>query len=166
MYGTIDLPFKDPFKLADPGQMLGMVTPLLKTPFEGWAGKQFFSDVPLRDTLYEAPGAWEKIPGFMQALSLTGRAQKSPKDGKWYMREKDAYLVGQYIPFLNQARRLLPSEPKYQNRVSTQFASYLTGVTMRANTPQDQEAEVFRRNRALEATVKDLKSMGVIPKQG
>lgn len=166
MYGTIDLPFKDPLKLVDPGQALGMVTPMLKTPVEVWAGKQFFSDVPLRDTLYEAPGTWSKIPGFMQALSVTGRAQKSPKDGKWYMREKDAYLVGQYIPFLNQARRLVPSEPKYQNRVSTQFASYLTGITMRANTPQDQEAEVFRRTRALDATVKDLKSMGVIPTKG
>lgn len=166
MYGTIDLPFKDPLKLVDPGQALGMVTPMLKTPVEAWAGKQFFSDVPLRDTLYEAPQTWSKIPGFMQALSITGRAQKSPKDGRWYMREKDAYLVGQYIPFLNQARRLVPSEPKYQNRVSTQFASYLTGVTMRANTPQDQEAEVFRRTRALDATVKDLKSMGVIPTKG
>ena len=39
MYGTIDLPFKDPFKLTDPGQMLGMVTPMIKTPFEAWAGE-------------------------------------------------------------------------------------------------------------------------------
>jgi hypothetical protein len=82
------------------------------------------------------------------------------------MREKDAYVVGQYIPFLNQARRLVPSEAKYQNRVASQYASYLTGVTTRANTPQDQEAEVYRRTRALESTVDDLRSMGVVPARG
>jgi hypothetical protein len=162
MYGTIDLPFKDLFRITDPGQMLANVNPLIKTPIEMWAGKQFFSDLPLTPKLVPMPKTWEIIPGFAQVLSATGQAQKGP-DGKWYMRENAAYAVGQYLPALSQIRRLVPSEAKYQNRAMSTYASYLGGVQFRTNTPQDQENEVFRRADALSSTVNDLRNLGVIP---
>jgi hypothetical protein len=179
-YGTVDLPFRDPFEVADvSGQLLGMVNPMLKAPVEAWAGKQFFSDVPIREDYINAPGAWTKIPGLMQAWQLAGQLPLIPldapikRDGTWYVRDRDAHLMQQYMPFMYQARRLLPfwdegesnQAKKYQNRLTTTFLSYLGGVNVRTNTPGDMEAEIFRRADALERIADDLRATGGLPRE-
>jgi hypothetical protein len=171
-YGNVDLPFRDVYEASDvTGQLMGMVNPMIKAPIEAWSGKQFFNDVPLREDYQPAPGTWTVIPGFMDALKVASKAPFLPwdepikQDGQWYVREKDAYLIGQYVPFLAQARRLVPTEEKYQNRVTTTFLSYLGGVNMRTNTPQDMEAEIFRRTRTLEGMINDMEDTGQIQKK-
>jgi hypothetical protein len=171
-YGTVDLPFRDPFKAADvTGQLAGMISPLIKAPLETWAGKQFFNDVPVRNEYVPAPKTWSLIPGFMQAMHVVSKMPFVPLDspvhekGQWFVRDKDAYLLGQYIPFLYQGRRLVPSEPKYQNRLTTSLLSYTAGLALRTNTPQDQEAEIFRRTRELDQRLADMKATGQIPPQ-
>jgi hypothetical protein len=154
-----------------------MVNPMLKAPVEAWAGKQFFSDVPIREDYINAPGAWTKIPGLMQAWQLAGQLPLIPldapikRDGTWYVRDRDAHLMQQYMPFMYQARRLLPfwdegesnQAKKYQNRLTTTFLSYLGGVNVRTNTPGDMEAEIFRRADALERIADDLRATGGLP---
>ena len=169
IYGTVELPFKDPFKVADiTGQLTGMLNPLIKAPIEAYtARRQFFSDVPLTDQYKELPTTWLPI---VPILAATAPLPFTPWDkpvrdanGTWMLRDRDAYLVGQYLPFLGQTRRLLPNEPKYEKRLWSTGISYLMGVNLRTNTPQDQESELFRRADKLEGVADDLKALGHVP---
>lgn len=173
-YGGIDLPFKDVFDALDvTGQGLGMVSPLIKAPIETRMGSQFFGDLPLRDDtqaggLKPMPTTWKwMIPFLVAADKLPFSPLHAPvkgKNGQYLMREDDNYLVQQYIPFMAQAQRLFPlEEGKYRNRLMSTWVSYLAGVQLRTNTPQDMENEVFRRSDQLSGLVNRLKVSGDIP---
>ena len=170
LYGTVELPFKDPFKVADvTGQLQGMLNPLIKAPIEYMAGRQLFSDVPLTDEYKELPATW--LP-LLPVLRIGAELPFVPWDppvksesGQWMLRDKDAHLVSQFLPFFAQTRRLLPSEDKYEKRLWSTAISYMMGVNLRTNTLQDQESEVFRRADALGGMVKDLEAQGKIPQE-
>jgi hypothetical protein len=174
-YGGVQLPFKDVFNALDvTGMGLGMVSPLIKAPIEARQGKQFFGDLPLRDDtqvggLKPMPTTWKwMIPMLVAADKIPFSPLHAPvkaKGGQWMMREDDNYLVQQYLPFMAQAQRLFPMEEgKYRNRLLTTWLSYMMGVQMRTNTPQDMENEVFRRSDELAGVVNRLKATGAIPK--
>jgi hypothetical protein len=170
LYGTVELPFKDPFKVADvTGQLQGMLNPLVKAPIEYMAGRQLFSDVPLTDDYEELPITWTPILPLLRIGAelpfVPWDPPKQAEDGTWMFRNKDAHLVAQYLPFLAQTRRLLPSEEKYEKRLWSTAISYMMGVNLRTNTPQDMESEVFRRADALGSIVNDLEALGKLPQE-
>lgn len=163
VYMTPDLPFRDLSKTFDPGQMLSMLAPPVKTPLELKAGKQFFSDIPFKDGKTAAPAVWAKIPGLMPALSHLGMAVKDV-NGQWIMSDKDAYLVEQVMPILGRGRRLAPSEKRYQDRQATSLISFLFGAGARTLTPAAQYGELRRRNDNLSGLIRDWTDRGVIQK--
>lgn len=162
VYATPDLPFiQGVAKPIDPGQLLSSVSPLLKTPAELWAGKQFFSDIPFKKGLYPAPKTWAPI---MPVLGMLGRAQKG-RDGGWLMSDKDSYTVEQFLPLLGRTRRLVPNEKRYQSRVVTTWASFLFGAGLRSNTPQAQWGELRRRTDNASALLRGLQDTGYAEKE-
>ena len=180
IYGNIDLPFRDLLKLGDPGGLgLGMVNPMFKAPLEVWAGKQYQTDVPVTSDYKPVSGSWKPLMPIMQAMAkipfMPIHAPVKDKDGNWAMRDSDQYLIGQYLPFLYQARRVLPfwdpqssgaggttKNSKYKDRQMTTYLSYLFGVNARTNTPADQQNELYRRSDQLTAIVNDMKAKGQI----
>lgn len=129
--------------LLDKDKYLGMVTPLIKTPLEVWSGKRVFKDIPLQQKEVKAPGAWAAIPGLMPLLSAAGLAKQV--HGSWVMRDQDSYVVEQYLPMLALARRLAPSEPKYQDQATAAWARMLGLTGLRFNTRREQRNERLRR---------------------
>jgi hypothetical protein len=150
-----------------------MISPLVKAPIETRMGSQFFGDLPLRDEsqvggLKPMPTTWKwMVPMLMAADKVPFSPLHAPvkgKGGQWFMREDDNYLVQQYLPFMAQAQRLFPlEEGKYRNRLMSTWVSYMMGVQLRTNTPQDMENEVFRRSDQLSSVVNRLKATGSIP---
>ena len=48
------------------------------------------------------------------------------------------------MPFLARFRRLIPNEDRYQERLSQTFASTFGGLSLRINTPYEQNAVRIR----------------------
>lgn len=164
VYAFPDLPFAAATDtlagVVNPSSFLSDVTPLLKTPLEYRNNRQFFGDLPLKDGYVATPGIWDSI-GITQMMALFGKAQRNA-NGEWMARDKDVYLVEQFMPVFGQARRLAPTEEKYQARQAYTYLSFLFGQTARANTAQDQESEMIRRQFALQEQRKDLESLGYV----
>lgn len=158
-YVLPDLPFKDLGKALDPGQLLGQVSPALKLPLELFAGKRVFNDIPLRNNKTPAPRAWAAIPGLMSGLHLLGLASRD-RHGGWIMSDRDAYKVESIIPPLSRARRLAPSEKRYQQRLTTTALSFLFGVGLQTNSREAQKSEVMRRDDQLVKLIGSLKDRG------
>lgn len=163
VYLMPDLPYKDITRTLSPRQIMSMTNPIIKTPLELWAGKQFFSDIPFKGTYQAAPESWNKM-GVTDALGAIGKA-KQGADGKWMMTDRTAYVVEQFLPLMGRARRALPSEDKYKDRQMTSMMSMLFGVGARTNTTADKEGELYRRNKELEQQAKLLESLGYIEKK-
>jgi hypothetical protein len=66
----------------------------------------------------------------------------------------------QFMPLLGRARRLAPSEQKYQDRMNTSWISFLTGFSMRTNTTSDQRSELYRRRQHLDQMAESMQSLG------
>lgn len=159
-YLAPDLPFLKVGQQATSVQdAAASLSPIIKTPIELWAGKQFFSDIPFKPGLFPAPTAF--IP-FTDTLSRFGLAKKS-RTGQWLMSEKTAYTIEQALPILGRMRRLAPNEEKYQSRQAATWLSYVFGIGVRANTESQQYGEIARRAGALKSKVAELQSMGLVP---
>jgi hypothetical protein len=144
-----DLPINaiDKYIAGSPGDSvrdsLSQLSPILKTPLEAWKGKQFFKDIPLSDDQKELPLPYKLIPGLEQALSAAGIAHKSA-DGHMVVKDRYLYFLDQFVPLLGRARRLAPSEQKFQQRMLASWLSFM-GLGIRANTKAEQEKEIWRR---------------------
>jgi hypothetical protein len=134
---------------------------VLKTPIEYWAGKQFFKDLPLSDDYEPAPAVYTAIPGLMQGMKLLGRAERNA-DGQWMLKERDAYGLGQYMPLLSQARRVLPSEDRYEDRRWSSMLSYFFGVGTRTNTEAEQQKVLWQRYYELDDQLKEAEQLGYV----
>lgn len=143
-YMLPDLPFTSLNDVSDPSIMFSQMSPFIKTPIEYFFGKQFFQGIPLRDSYTPVPRVMTAIPGVMPALQAVGKAERNA-DGTWSMKQKDLYMVEQFLPSFGKARRLFPSEEKYTDRAVTTWLSFVFGLGLRANTPQDVRNEAFRR---------------------
>lgn len=142
-YMLPDLPFMSLNDVTDPTVAASQVTPFVKTPIEYIFGKQFFKGIPLRDDYTSVPSALQVVPGVMPTLGAMGIAERGPEG--WMMRQKDLYVLESGIPVFGRARRLFPSEEKFDARVMTSWASVMFGAGLRANTPQEQRNAAFSR---------------------
>lgn len=146
---------------TDPIRLFSDANPLIKTAIERYSGKQLFSDVPFQNKLVEAP-SYAKIPGVTQVLQQFGLVKKA-KDGTILMTDKDAATLDSVIPALGRIRRLNPvgQETKYNDRLSTSALSFV-GSSFATNTPNAQNGELYRRQKQLDALVKQLTDRGFI----
>lgn len=157
-----DAPFKDLTGAATPSKWLEQVNPLIKTPLEQRAGKRFFGDIPFKEGYQDVPTVWETL-GIPDVMAKFGKAERAA-DGSWKMRDKDLYLVEQWVPFLGQAVRLVPSggTQTQQDRVKYSWAAFMLGVTARQNDAQAQKSEYTRRAFELQDLKKDLETTGFL----
>jgi hypothetical protein len=170
-YLTPDLPFISAIEqlqkignvAAEPARLGEELNPIVKTPLERWAGKQFFSDIPIDDpTLKPVPSAWTKDHLLIGGLGLIGVAHKGD-DGQWMMNDKNLYTVEQYLPLLGRLRRQFPSEDRYKERKTSSWLSFAFGIGLRTNTNSQIRSELFRRGDDLRQLEKDLIAKGVLP---
>lgn len=159
IYLIPDLPMRDLSLLSgNPDKWWGMLNPLWKAPIEQQSGVALWNGVPFREGWVTAP-IWASTPGVQQALEVTGRARRD-KNGVLMMRDDDITTMESMIPILGRARRLVPNEEKYQDRLGTSIISMGLGLSVRANTEQDQLGELRRQERKLDEIAKERDTLG------
>jgi uncharacterized coiled-coil DUF342 family protein len=161
VYATLDLPYQDLNMATNPREILSAVNPWFKVPAELATGRQFFSNIPFSGEYSEAPASWASVPFLMEGLSLLGRARRGA-DGTWHMRDYDAYMVEQFFPLWGRARRLVPSEERYQQRLTTSWLSTIFGLSLRTNTPKEIEGQIRRQEEDIRRLYEDLVSLGYV----
>lgn len=134
---------------------LSQMSPIIKTPLEVWRNKQFFKGIPLQDKDVEIPA---HLSWLNPVLRSTGLADVNA-EGQTVMKDRYFYVMDQFIPLLGRARRLAPSEEKYQERIMASWASFL-GLGIRANTRYEQEKEIWRRYFAAKGSLDRAQDLG------
>jgi hypothetical protein len=97
--------------------------------------------------------------GLGKALEAVGLAERS-KNGELTTNASYLYALEQYMPLFGRARRLAPSEDRYNERWGTTAVSFAFGVGLRTNTPTEQRGEIRRRIRVADDMATDLRSKG------
>jgi hypothetical protein len=154
MYLTLDLPFRDLAQTLDTNQVLSSLSPFIKTPLEVNSGSQFFSGLPFREGLQQTPSTWAPIMPLLQlAHGRFGLPNiRRGADGQYLATEADIYKIESFFPLLGRTRRLLPSESRYDDRVTTTWLSFLGGISTATNNAAAQQGEISRR----ESDIRDL----------
>lgn len=160
MYVFPDAPFAGIADSLAPSRMIEQANPFIKAPIELRAGTKFFGNIPFTDGYQPVPTVWEDL-GVPEVMKMFGKAEKDA-NGNWVMRDKDMYLVESWIPFLSNARRLAPSEDRFEKRRTYTWASFMLGQTSRTNTAKDQSSELIRRSEQLKSFTKDLQTKGYL----
>lgn len=160
---TPDLPFTGLNTVLNTEEVTSSVSPLVRLPMELMAGKQAFGGIPLNGEVYKpVPPAWEKIPGFMVTMDFLGGVGGLPKvsrhnDGTWMMTDREMYKVESMLPALGRSRRLVPNEPRYQQRQLLTWMSFLGGVGARTLDDSARFGELFGRAEKIDRIMKDYK---------
>jgi len=161
VYSVPDLPFQDLLRFDPTGvgftdaaqHILSAGSPMIKVPLEYWGGKQFFKGIPYSGRYQQVPVVWENIPGLMPALSTIGWAEKNNR-GEWKMTDQRIAVMDGLMPYIGRLRRAVPNERRYQERVVQTLVSTLGGMSVRINTPYEQEMQrirdVIERDEALQ----------------
>lgn len=163
MYYFPDLPFTGLSDFADPGMVMGMTSPFIRTPLELWAGKQAWNDVPFTDKQIEVPPLIRGIPMMMGALEGVGWASRNA-EGNWVMKDRHLYALTNWVPTFGQARRLMPSETKYQENLLTTWLSF-AGAGLRTNSTAVKRGIFWGEYYKLEDALKTAEAKGFIEDQ-
>lgn len=158
LYMMPDLPPLDLRKVVNPQEWLGEINPVLKVPFELQFNKQLYNQQEFREGYVPFPESWNKI-GLGFFTDLVGLS-KIDANGQRVAKDSTLYALESYLPPLNRARRLAPSEDKYQRRVVATWASMLFGLGFRANTEADKKGELYRRSKNVEKINTGLETLG------
>jgi hypothetical protein len=159
MYLTLDLPFRDLAQTFDTNQLLSSLSPFIKTPLEVNSGEQFFSGLPFRQGLQEAPSTWAPIMPILQAAGGRFGLPRVTRgsDGRYLLTEADAYKIESFFPLLGRTRRLAPSESRYDDRLTTTWLSVLAGISTATNNSAAQYGETRNRTERIENLVERWK---------
>jgi hypothetical protein len=161
VYINKDLPFVSASEFLDPRSALSSLTPVIKTPLEMIAGRQFYTDIPFNGRLVEAPGAWKPLMAAMYAargLPWLPRVERA--NGEFYIEDRGAYAVEQMMPLFGRIRRVAPTEDKYQTRHLANVLSILGGIGFRTVDEPAQYGEINRRIEILEKLLSDYTQLG------
>lgn len=159
-YFTPDLPslrFRDDVSNlleapTNPLALLADASPVAKVGAESLANRQAFTGVPFKNRLYdfdddgnmiprEAPSFFQ-LPGVSQAADFLPGTERV--NGRLLMQDNTQSAVEGLAPVLGRATRLLPNQPKYQERVGQSWLSF-AGVPTRQNTEGSIQGELYRR---------------------
>lgn len=136
----------------DPLRMLTDAGPLVKTPVELAVNRQLFTDIPFKNRAYdfdsegnpiprEAP-LWAQVPGVSNVLDQVPGVRDV--GGTMTMQDNTQYALEGLWPLMGRATRLLPNQPKYEERHGQSVLSFL-GAPVRQNTEQSIQGELFRQ---------------------
>jgi hypothetical protein len=133
--------WRDPLRL---GQNLN---PILKTPLEYWAGKQFYKDIPLSDDRYvPLQGAGRVLQPLAELLGGVERSS----NGRATISQKNLYAGMQLIPGLQELERLvIPGQENYKEKQGMSLLAFMTGAPVTKVTETQRKAEQDRAKREL-----------------
>jgi hypothetical protein len=153
-----DMPFRTLETLSDPVKSLsGQLNPLIKTPIEmQMDNKLFFGKSAPFQGLVQMPGYLQPLAPLMSAIGMA----EFDANGQPMMQDKSLYAMEQFFPLLGRARRMLPNEPKYQDRLPVTWANFLFGASMRVNTKVDKTGEVYARQKVVDNIASQLNDLG------
>lgn len=140
-YWNVDLPSEgitDP-QAFDPRQYMSNITPLIGVPIERATNRKLFTGHPVGDYQREMPGTWKMVPGLVPALEAFNMV-RTDENGNLTMKERDFHSVGQLVPVLATAHRMVPrGDEKYQDQVTGTWLRMFFMPGLRFNTPREKE---------------------------
>lgn len=159
MYVMPDMPIKDLNVLGNWNDLLGQINPVIKTPVEmAMDSKMYFGQSAPFQGLVQVPDTYEKV-GLGSAMEMLGFAERDA-NGNLMAQDKYLYAMEQFFPLMGRARRLLPDEPRYQDRLPVTVLNTLFGLSLRANTQSDKYGEVKYRQKKIDQMAEDLQKLG------
>ena len=168
-----DLPFMDLIEFADmPLQDMerpfGGLTrlaeglaPQIKFPVETVMGAQIFRNIPI-STEYVKPPPMFDIPGLLPFLSkMPGDMVAKNSRGKYGIRENVLYGLGTFVPYLSQARRLIPREDRYKDddKLFSAWLSWAMPIGIRRQGPRDTRGARMQRDRERSMSRSEIRSL-------
>lgn len=154
-----DMPIKDLNVLGNWNDLLGQINPILKTPVEMvMDNKLYFGKSAPFLGYVQIPDTYEKV-GLGVAMEALGFAERDI-NGKLMAQDKHLYALEQFFPLMGRARRLLPDEPRYQDRLPVTVLNTLFGLSLRANTESDKYGEIRARQKKIDKMAESLKELG------
>tara|TARA_R110002012_G_scaffold93113_2_gene225803 strand:+ start:3421 stop:7842 length:4422 start_codon:yes stop_codon:yes gene_type:complete len=168
VYALPDLPFKDLARYTkeptSPVRTFAEAAiPFVKLPVEIWSGKRTFADIPFSGRYQQVPNSYSKIPGLMETLELFGKtggigAVKNKK-GEWKMRDRDIYILDQFLPVFGRLRRLFPNEEAKQRRLTTTWLSTMTGTGLRVNDSVEKRNAWYKLQSQMAKDLEDMQDI-------
>ena len=112
-------------------------TPVVKTPLEAIFGQQMATGYAFRGDWQRMPAVLENTLGLVPGLDNLGILRT--RDGKKEIQDHMLYFIMNTIPQLGLARRLAPSEERYQQRLFETLFSTMLGLGLQRQTPEVKE---------------------------
>ena len=154
MHVLPDLPFKTPLEMLGPltepgdtpaeriqaalGVLTTQLTPFVKTPIEWTTRRNMWKGYNFDGRMGQVPTVYAKVPLLMPLLQKMDMAHKN-EAGIWLMRDYDLHSMASLLPTFSDARRLFPSEERYQQRILSTWMSFVFGLGLRTNTKAEQQ---------------------------
>jgi len=158
-YVMPDMPIKDLNVLGNWNDLLGQINPVIKTPFEMLMdNKLYFGKSAPFLGYVQVPGTYEKV-GLGAAMETLGFAKRDI-NGNLMAQDKYMYALEQFFPLMGRARRLLPDEPRYQDRLPVTVLNTLFGLSLRVNTESDKYGEIKSRQNTIDKMAEELQKLG------
>jgi hypothetical protein len=158
-YVMPDMPIKDLNALGNWNDLLGMVNPVIKTPVEMVMDtKLYFGQSSPFLGYVQVPSTYEKV-GLGAAMETLGFAKRDI-NGNLMAQDKYMYALEQFFPLMGRARRLLPDEPRYQDRLPVTVLNTLFGLSLRVNTQSDKYGEIRGRQKKIDKMAEELQKLG------
>jgi hypothetical protein len=150
-------------KLVSFSGLISQANPLIKTPLEFGAGKQYGTNIPFRDEGTEARGLDK---GIAKLLELAGVESRND-EGKLTIPDELSTQMGSVIPLLGKAQRLsgglVGGKPTYNERWLTSVLTEI-GVPVRKVGPRQQRGELISRGFKLSDLMQALEDRGMVGK--
>lgn len=154
-----DMPVKDLNVLGNWNDLLGQINPVIKTPVEMTMDtKLYFGESAPFLGYVQVPEIYEKA-GIGTAMEILGYAKRDA-NGKLMAEDKHLYAMEQFFPLLGRAKRLLPDEPRYQDRLPVTVVNMLLGTSLRANTESDKYGAVRAKQEKIDKMAEELSRLG------
>lgn len=156
---------------TDPRRLMSMVNPAIRLPVELMGGRKLYNDVPFSSRPQQVVGGGpvEALLSLLGAAKEVGPRGVRDRDGNVVLQPGEVatsdrwnYALMSLLPMLSQYERLAPSTDNYESRQWQSFLTY-AGVPLRQVTPQMQESEYERRQRALNSLRTAAERMGYTP---
>ena len=159
MYVLPDMPIKDLNVLGNWNELLSQINPIIKTPIESVMDTKLFfgKSAPFLGKV-QVPIAYNAV-GLGAAMEALGFATRN-EEGTLVAEDKHLYVLEQFLPFMGRARRLLPNEPKHQDRLPLTVVNTLLGLGLRANTVSDKTGEIMKRQKSVDEMAENLQKLG------
>jgi hypothetical protein len=161
-------------EFTDPARLGSYVNPLLRLPVELLGKRKLYNDTPFSERPKEVTGGLAS-PVIEAMLTLLGQTDTTSPKGVFneageqilapnttVTSDRWNYALMNLLPMLAQSERLVPATEDYKARQATSILNYL-GIPLRQLTPQMEESEVARRERAMQQLATQAKNLGYTP---